>query len=106
MSTHAARGRPDTAPGLLRSTVRSGEGCAGLSMTHLNLFRTCARVHDGAIVSDVVSPRPRLVVIAFAVVCVVWGSTYLGIRVALTGFPPFFLGSARFLVAGAALMAF
>jgi drug/metabolite transporter (DMT)-like permease len=49
------------------------------------------------------TPGRHLVAIAFAVVCVVWGSTYLGIRVALTGFPPFFLGGARFVVAGAAL---
>ena len=50
--------------------------------------------------------KQHLVALAFAVVCVVWGSTYLGIRVALTGFPPFFLGAARFLVAGVALWGF
>jgi drug/metabolite transporter (DMT)-like permease len=48
----------------------------------------------------------RLAYIAFAVLCIVWGSTYFGIRIALQGFPPFFLGAARFLVAGAALYAF
>jgi drug/metabolite transporter (DMT)-like permease len=52
------------------------------------------------------SAKQRLAVVAFAVVCVVWGSTYFGIRVALEGFPPFFLGAARFLVAGALLFAF
>jgi drug/metabolite transporter (DMT)-like permease len=48
--------------------------------------------------------RPLLVA-AFAVVCVVWGSTYLGIRVALEGFPPFLLGAVRFVAAGAVLFA-
>jgi drug/metabolite transporter (DMT)-like permease len=52
------------------------------------------------------SAKPRLAYVAFAVVCVVWGSTYFAIRVALQGFPPFFLGAVRFLVAGALLFAF
>lgn len=40
-------------------------------------------------------------------VYVVWGSTYLAIRLAVregSGFPPFTLGAARLLVAGALLM--
>lgn len=48
----------------------------------------------------------RSSVFAFVVVCVVWGSTYLGIRVALEAFPPFFVGAARFLAAGAVLYVF
>lgn len=36
----------------------------------------------------------------------IWGSTYLGIRVALDGFPPLLLGATRFLAAGASLYAF
>jgi drug/metabolite transporter (DMT)-like permease len=44
--------------------------------------------------------------LAFAVVCVVWGSTYLGIRIALEGFPPFLVGALRFIGAGGALYAF
>jgi drug/metabolite transporter (DMT)-like permease len=47
--------------------------------------------------------RPALVVLAFVAVCVLWGSTYLGIRVALESFPPFFIGAARFFGAGAVL---
>jgi drug/metabolite transporter (DMT)-like permease len=46
------------------------------------------------------------VVLAFVGVSVIWGSTYLGIRVALEGFPPFLLGALRFLAVGAALYAF
>ncbi len=43
--------------------------------------------------------------IGFAVIYVVWGSTYLAIRVALANIPPFVLGSVRFLVAGGGLYA-
>jgi drug/metabolite transporter (DMT)-like permease len=42
---------------------------------------------------------------ALAIVYVVWGSTYLGIKIGLEGFPPMLLGATRFLVAGAALYA-
>ncbi|HVM21561.1 MAG TPA: EamA family transporter [Egibacteraceae bacterium] len=42
---------------------------------------------------------------ALATVYVVWGSTYLGIKVALEGFPPMLLGAFRFLAAGAVLYA-
>lgn len=48
---------------------------------------------------------PVPVLIALAVVYVVWGSTYLGIKIALEGFPPMLLGSFRFLAAGAVLYA-
>ena len=46
-------------------------------------------------------------VVAFGVVYVVWGSTYLGIKVALNeGVPPALLGGVRLLVAGVLLLAF
>src|SRR2546426_12553060 len=45
------------------------------------------------------SPR-GLVLAAFATVYLVWGSTYLGIRLAVETLPPFFMGGGRFLVAG------
>jgi drug/metabolite transporter (DMT)-like permease len=41
-----------------------------------------------------------MVVLAFATVYIVWGSTYFFIQRALEGFPPFFLGSFRFIIAG------
>ncbi|MFT3761394.1 MAG: drug/metabolite exporter YedA [Pseudoxanthomonas sp.] len=44
---------------------------------------------------------------ALALVYVIWGSTYLGIRFALEGgFPPFLLGGIRFVVAGALMFGF
>lgn len=48
------------------------------------------------------SSRGRLI-LAFATVYIVWGSTYLGIRFAIETLPPFLMAGARFLVAGAIL---
>ncbi len=48
---------------------------------------------------------PLLVIIAFATVYVVWGSTYFFIRIAEQGgMPPFLLGAIRFTTAGLLLM--
>lgn len=49
---------------------------------------------------------PIMVYLAFAIVYVVWGSTYFFIQKALAGFPPFILGSFRFLIAGGLLMTY
>ncbi|HEU4569007.1 MAG TPA: EamA family transporter [Gemmatimonadales bacterium] len=45
------------------------------------------------------------ILIAFALVYLVWGSTYLAIRVAVETIPPFLLAGTRNLVAGAVLLA-
>lgn len=48
---------------------------------------------------------PILVVIAFATVYIVWGSTYFFIRMGEQGgMPPFLLGAIRFIIAGMILM--
>jgi drug/metabolite transporter (DMT)-like permease len=47
--------------------------------------------------------RMRLGLALFALY-VIWGSTYLAMRVAMLGFPPFRMASYRFLVAGAVLL--
>ena len=47
---------------------------------------------------------PLLVVIAFATVYLVWGSTYFFIRKAVLHIPPMMLGAIRFLIAGSLLM--
>jgi drug/metabolite transporter (DMT)-like permease len=49
---------------------------------------------------------PAAVALALATVYLVWGSTYLAIRVTDRTMPPFLMSSARFLIAGAALYAF
>ena len=51
-------------------------------------------------------PRTGAVVAALAAVYLIWGSTYLAIRVGLDGFPPFAMGALRFLAAGFAMYAF
>jgi drug/metabolite transporter (DMT)-like permease len=51
------------------------------------------------------SGRRSLVVAAYVAVCVLWGSTYLGIRIALEGFSPFFISAVRFVLAGGVLYA-
>jgi drug/metabolite transporter (DMT)-like permease len=49
-------------------------------------------------------PQPALlVVLALLTVYLVWGSTYLGIAVAVQTLPPFLMASVRFLAAGAVL---
>ncbi|HEY3519729.1 MAG TPA: drug/metabolite exporter YedA [Rhodanobacteraceae bacterium] len=56
-------------------------------------------------ISNSTQERRWLVPLALATVYVVWGSTYLGIRIALTGFPPFMLAALRFAAAGVAMYA-
>jgi len=52
-----------------------------------------------------VAPSALAVGLALASVYLVWGSTYLAIRVGLEGYPPFLMGSLRFLVASLAFYA-
>ncbi len=42
--------------------------------------------------------------IAYLIVCVFWGSTYLAIKVGVTELPPFLFAGLRFLVAGLILL--
>jgi drug/metabolite transporter (DMT)-like permease len=46
-----------------------------------------------------------LAYVAFAIVCIVWGTTYLAIRVAVRSIPPFLLTAMRFVFAGSVLFA-
>jgi drug/metabolite transporter (DMT)-like permease len=47
-----------------------------------------------------------LLIMSFAAVYTIWGSTYLGIRFAVESIPPFLMAGSRHLVAGIALFAF
>lgn len=51
-------------------------------------------------------PPLRAYVIAFTTIYLVWGSTYLAIRVAVETMPPFAMAAVRFALAGALLFAF
>jgi drug/metabolite transporter (DMT)-like permease len=50
-------------------------------------------------------PRAWQVLLAFAIIYFVWGSTFLAIRVGVREVPPFLLAGVRFLVAGIVLYA-
>jgi drug/metabolite transporter (DMT)-like permease len=52
------------------------------------------------------APTGLAVGLALASVYLVWGSTYLAIRVGLEGYPPFLMGSLRFIAAALAFYAF
>lgn len=45
-------------------------------------------------------PKPVLIVLAFFSIYVIWGSTYLLNKIAVTELPPFMLASIRFITAG------
>jgi drug/metabolite transporter (DMT)-like permease len=49
------------------------------------------------------APSRSALLTAFAAIYLVWGSTYLGIRVAVETLPPFLMAGARFLIAGSLL---
>ena len=58
------------------------------------------------------TPAPALpasrwaILLSLLALYLVWGSTYLAMRVAMEGFPPFRMASIRFLAAGTVLLAF
>jgi drug/metabolite transporter (DMT)-like permease len=51
-------------------------------------------------------PVRTLVIASFAAIYIIWGSTYLGILLAIESIPPFFMAGARFVIAGALLLAY
>ena len=52
------------------------------------------------------SNHPRFKILAaFAAVYIIWGSTYLAIRLAVESIPPFFMAGSRFVLAGGGLYA-
>ena len=57
-----------------------------------------------SISTGLLTPRV-LIPLALVGVYLIWGSTYYGLRVALTGFPPFALAAIRFAIAGGLLFA-
>src|ERR1044072_5193145 len=50
--------------------------------------------------SFMADPKGSLVIVAFAALYVIWGSTYLGIRFSIETIPPFLMAGARFVLAG------
>jgi drug/metabolite transporter (DMT)-like permease len=50
-------------------------------------------------------PTRLRVMLAFAAIYIIWGSTYLGIRVAVAHIPPFLMAGCRYVLAGGILFA-
>jgi drug/metabolite transporter (DMT)-like permease len=64
--------------------------------------------YDSALLLSPDSPRGLarpLLLVAYVAVCVIWGSTYLAVRVAVESYPPFLVACVRCLVAGGLLYA-
>lgn len=51
------------------------------------------------------SKSPLFAYLALAAVCIIWGTTYLALRIGVTQFPPFLFSLLRFLTAGPILIA-
>src|SRR5205807_5438 len=66
---------------------------------HADALRKNRRHHPG----EEMKHDRTLAYAAFAVVCIVWGTTYLAIRIAVTTMTPFLLTGARYLFAGVVL---
>src|SRR4029077_6381922 len=49
--------------------------------------------------------RTRRAYLAWVAVCLIWGTTYLGIRIALETIPPLLMAAIRWIVAGSLLIA-
>jgi len=62
-------------------------------------------MNEPVVTRNEIVPSRLLVPLALIAVYLVWGSTYLAIRIALESWPPFLLGAVRFLIAGSALYA-
>lgn len=55
--------------------------------------------------STTATPARFAIVLAFAAIYLIWGTTFLGIRYAVETIPPFLMGATRFLLAGGLLFA-
>src|SRR5258708_3175388 len=47
--------------------------------------------------------KPFFIVLSIFALILIWGGTYLAMRIGLNGFPPFLLAGVRFLIAGSIL---
>jgi drug/metabolite transporter (DMT)-like permease len=56
--------------------------------------------------SSVASKTDWRIVLAFAAVYIIWGTTYLAIRIGIESMPPFIMASLRYLLAGIILLSF
>ena len=52
------------------------------------------------------APSSTALIAGFAAIYIIWGSTYLGIRIAVESMPAFLMASSRFIVAGGIVAAY
>ena len=62
-------------------------------------------MHEESSTATRVRPLVWQIVLAFAIIYLVWGSTFLAIRVGVREIPPFLMAALRFLAAGSVLFA-
>ncbi len=79
-----------------------------MQKSQLNETKALAPTTDTAASSSTAAPQPKRLVILLSLLSLytLWGGTYLGMRVALEGFPPFFVAGFRQLLAGVILYVF
>ncbi|HJT82220.1 MAG TPA: EamA family transporter, partial [Chthoniobacterales bacterium] len=51
------------------------------------------------------APKRLTVILAFAAIYLIWGSTYLGILFAIQSIPPFLMAGSRFFISGVIMYA-
>ncbi len=91
-------------------TDAHGEGteqqnCTDRRVSFLHLYRSPVS-KESAPMSPTPASSQRFVIPALAAVYFIWGSTYLAMRVAVEGLPPFMMASARFVLTGLVLLGF
>lgn len=79
------------------------EACVGLPPAPCPATGSRRRLYDRTIVTDG-SRRRRLAYGAWVAVCLIWGTTYLGIRISLESMPPALMGGFRWTIAGGLLV--
>src|SRR5258708_659528 len=62
--------------------------------------------HIDTAASKTTASSPLGILLALIALYILWGGTYLGMRIALQSFPPFILAGVRFLIAGVILYVF
>src|SRR6187551_3539211 len=66
------------------------------------IFRSLSSLSQSWFNRSTLSYRAKLI-LAFAAVYIIWGSTFYGVHIALESFPPFLLSSLRMIIAGGTL---
>src|SRR5262245_34020000 len=98
-----SRGRPR---GGADRKIRIAAGRVAHYVSFHHGSRPCAGTNVSALVRAAeAAPSRARVALAFVLVYVLWGSTYLAIRFAVATLPPFLMAGSRFLVAGGLLYA-